>query len=546
METASLVFVLLVAVLLSSFVLRMSRLQVPLPLAQIFVGGLLGLAVPSMRVPLDPELFFLLLLPPLLFLDGWRIPKVGLFRDAAVVLELSLGLVVFTVVGMALFMAWLIPEMPLPVAFALAAVLSPTDPLAFSAISARSPLPKRLQHILEGESLLNDASGLVFFKFAVAAALTGTFSVTQGVATFAQLAAGGVAVGVGVAWAIIGVKAWISRRYGEDPAVQILISLLIPFAAYLAAEHLHCSGILASVAAGLSMGYAEMRGQVQALTRIRRNAVWDTLQYTINGFIFVLLGEEFVSILMRARELMVETGGHWAELKLLMYVVVITLGLGVLRFVWVWVSFHGVPFRRKEAGAEKKTVSPALLLAVSLAGVRGAVTLAGAMSLPLLTLSGEAFPARDMAIFIAAGVILCSMLLTTVALPRVLAYVKVIPDYSENLAETRARRTAAGVAIRKVEEAQHNMAEGRADAELYTQAALQVMEYYRLRTRNSASVADDTQSQRKVETVRKELMLVAIKAEREEIYRLLHQRKLGEESARKLIREIDLSEARFL
>ncbi|HEX5999823.1 MAG TPA: sodium:proton antiporter, partial [Hyphomicrobiaceae bacterium] len=251
METVTLVLLLLVALLTSSFLLRMSRLPLPLPLVQIAIGAIIA-SVADLRVVLEPEIFFLLFLPPLLFIDGWRIPKQGLFRDAGTILELALGLVVFTVVGMALFLHWLIPTMPLAVCFALAAVLSPTDPVAVSSIATRVQIPKRMMHILEGESLLNDASGLVCLRFAVAAAVTGSFSLPAAFLSFLQLAIGGIAIGVGITWGINTAKNWISRRYGEEPGVQILVSLLIPFAAYLAAERLHCSGILAAVAAGIT------------------------------------------------------------------------------------------------------------------------------------------------------------------------------------------------------------------------------------------------------------------------------------------------------
>lgn len=542
MQTFSIVLVLLVAVLLSSFVARALKLPLPLPLVQVLVGGVVG-AISMWRVELDPEVFFLLLLPPLLFLDGWRIPKTGLVRDAGIILELSLGLVAFTVVGMALFIWWLIPTMPLAVAFALAAVLSPTDPVAFSAIAAKAPLPKRLLHILEGEALLNDASGLVFFRFAVAAALTGTFSPYDAVLTFVYLALGGVAIGAGVTWGIVQVKGWVSRRYGEDPGVQILVSLMMPFVAYLLAEELHCSGILAAVAAGITMGISEMRGGVMAVTRIRRSAVWDTMQYTINGFIFVLLGEQFMSILLKTTDGMGNI--HREAPLLLFYVVAITLALAALRIVWVWISFQIPRFKRDYAARQRKKPSLALVVAMSLAGVRGAITLAGIMTLPLLLADGTPFPERDLAIFIAAGVIVCSMILATVALPLVLGKVEAPQENSLNLLRDRARRSAASAAIKQIEEAQHRMAEGRGDADLFTQAAAQVMDYYRQRMLSRAADKPDA-TQRKMEVIERELILTGLRAEREELMRLVRERKLDDDVARKLVRELDLMEARYL
>jgi CPA1 family monovalent cation:H+ antiporter len=404
-------------------------------------------------------------------------------------------------------------------------------------------LPKRLLHILEGESLLNDASGLVFFRFAVAAAVTGAFSLYDAALTFVYLAAGGLAIGIGVTWATVKVKSWVSSRYGEDPGVQILVSLMMPFAAYLLAEEMHCSGILAAVAAGITMGLAEMRGGVMAVTRIRRNAVWDTVQYTINGFIFVLLGEQFMSILLKTANGMGNI--HREAPVLLGYVLAVTLALAALRVVWVWVSFQIPRFKRSYASRQRKQPSLALLLAMSLAGVRGAITLAGIMTLPLALADGTRFPERDLAIFIAAGVIVCSMLLATVVLPLVLGKVEAPPEPPTSLLLDRARRSAANAAIKQIEEAQHRMAEGRSDADLFTQAAAQVMAYYRQRMASRASDRADA-TQRKLEAIERELVLTGVRAEREEILRLARERKLDDELARKLVRELDLLEARYV
>lgn len=181
MDLTVTILLLLVAVVISGPVARLTRM--PVPLVQVALGAIIALSfIPT--VQLSPDLFFLLFLPPLLFLDGWRIPKEDLFRDRAIVLELALGLVILTVLGLGWIIHLLIPAMPLPVAFALAAVIAPTDPIAVSAVAARTPIPKRMMHILEGESLLNDASGLVCMRFAVAAMLTGTFSLGEASLTF--------------------------------------------------------------------------------------------------------------------------------------------------------------------------------------------------------------------------------------------------------------------------------------------------------------------------------------------------------------------------
>src|SRR5690348_9148933 len=296
MELIGVVLAMLVAVVGSGILVRLMPFTLPTPLIQIALGAVIA-AVPSLPdVHLDPDVFFLLFLPPLLFLDGWRIPKEGLLHDRGLILQLAFGLVIFTVIGMGLLIHWMIPPIPYPVAFALAAIVSPTDPVAVSAISRRVPMPKRVMHRLEGESLLNDASGLVCFRFAVAAAMTGAFSLGHASLTLLQLAVGGLLIGAAVTYGIAWLKDVISRRLGEETGSQVLVSLLIPFAAYEVAEQLQCSGILAAVAAGMTMSHAELSGRALAITRMQRTAVWDTVQYALNGVMFVLLGEQLPGI----------------------------------------------------------------------------------------------------------------------------------------------------------------------------------------------------------------------------------------------------------
>ena len=541
METITIVLLLLLAVVVSGILSRAVPLPLPRPLFQIALGAAIGL-VADWRVELDPEIFFLLFLPPLLFLDGWRIPREELFKDGKTVLELALGLVVFTIVGMGFFINWMIPSMPLAVAFALAAVVSPTDPIAVSAIAQRVPIPKRMMHILEGESLLNDASGLVCLRFAIAAALTGAFSIQNAALNFLWVALGGIAVGVGVTWGISRAKTWVTRLYGEDGGAQILISLLIPFGSYLIAEHLHCSGILAAVAAGLTMGFVETKGEVAAATRMRRNTIWDTIQFTANGIIFVLLGEQLPGILAGAADI-VRVTGHHEPWWLVIYVIAINLGLAALRFLWVWLSLRLTFFR---AGEWRKAPNWRAVAAMSFAGVRGAITLAGVLTLPLAMNDGTPFPARDLAIFLAMGVIIISLLAASIGLPLLLRDLKLPPEPSHLAEEDEARIAAAQAAIAAIEQTEHEMAEGQADADIYMAAALRIMDGYRQRIESRQGDVEERGQVQKLERIERDLRLSALKAERAEIFRRVRQRELGSEIANKLVREIDLLEARYV
>ncbi|HEX7858073.1 MAG TPA: Na+/H+ antiporter [Sphingobium sp.] len=542
MEIVSIVLILLVAVVISGAISRMLPVALPTPLVQIGLGSLIGL-VADLRVDLDPELFLLLFLPPLLFLDGWRIPKDELLKDVSTVFELALGLVLLTVVGVGFFIHWLVPAMPLAVAFALAAVVSPTDPIAVSAIAARVPIPKRMMHILEGESLLNDASGLVCLRFAIAAALTGSFSIGQASLTFLWLAVGGIAIGVAVTLAVTRAKAWISERFGEDTGSQILISLLIPFAAYILAEHVHCSGILAAVAAGVTMTFAEITRQALPTTRMRRNSVWDTLQFSLNGIIFVLLGEQLPGILSAAKQT-VRLTNHANPWWLAIYVLAIMLALATLRFAWVWVSFRLTLFRAREDIPYRRP-DWRLVAAMSFAGVRGAITLAGVLTIPLTLSDGTDFPARDLAIFLAAGVIIVSLILASICLPLLLRGLTMPAEPSRQAEEDHARVVSAQAAICAIEQTQHTLAEGRSDADVYAAAGARIMDLYRERIDSRIQQSGDTSETRRYALVERDLRLAGLKAERDAIFDMARSRSIGSTLAQKLIREIDLLEVRY-
>lgn len=540
MQTVEIVLALLAAVVLSGGAARFLPLAVPAPLVQIALGAVIA-TLTKAPVTLDPQLFFLLFLPPLLFLDGWRIPKDDFFRDLPIILEMALGLVVLTVVGAGLFIHWMIPSMPIAVAFALAAVISPTDPIAVSAIAQRVPIPKRLMHILEGESLLNDASGLVCLRFAVAAALTGTFVLHDAVITFAWVALAGIAVGVITTLIVTTLNAWLSRRSAEDAGPQTLVSLLIPFAAYLLAEKVHASGILAAVAAGVAMSFSEAARQTVAATRVRRNMVWDTLQFTANGVIFVLLGEQLPSIFSGAVDT-VHTTGHHDAWWLGVYVVAITLGLGFLRFGWVWGSLKLTLLRARRRGEERASPDWKIIAATACAGARGAITLAGVLTLPLATAAGAPFPARDLAIFLAAGVIILSLIISSVALPLLLKNLQLPPDTDSQEQAEQARTTLANAAIHAVE---HLMtASPHADNLDFQAATARVADVYRDRLDSLAQSGEVAIAARRSLTFEKDIRLAALEAEREALRSLVRRRAVNDGVRSKLTRDLDLAEAR--
>ncbi|WP_049623662.1 Na+/H+ antiporter [Frateuria defendens] len=545
MDLVFTILILLLVVALSGVVLRLLPFKLPLPLVQIGLGALMGAPPFGMKVQFDHELFFLLFIPPLLFADGWRIPKREFFLLRAPILTLALGLVFFTVVGIGYFVHWMIPVVPLAVAFALASVLSPTDAVAVGSITGGSRLPPRLLHILEGEALMNDASGLVSLQFAVAAALTGTFSLGDAALKFVLIAVGGLGIGFAVTWLFSRVRRRLVRWSGDmDPASQVALLLLLPFAAYLLAEHLHVSGILAAVAAGMTMNYTDILKGHHAATRMQNNSVWNMLEFVFNGMIFLLLGLQLPGIVGDARLDLDQAGG--GELWYLAgYVLAITLALVLLRFAWVWISIQcsGLLARLRNKPWQKVRVR--IVWVTALSGVRGAITLAGVLSLPLVLENGSAFPARDLMIFLAAGVILCTLLAGSVGLPLLLKKLE-LPAEGQRVQEERlARELTAQSALKALdlradELAQH---EDPAYGALALRVSTRVIADYQQRVEAAGEEGELPEQARQDARIERDLRLTALRAERDELYRLRRERRIDDQVMRALMRELDLAEA---
>ncbi|PJY94553.1 Na+/H+ antiporter [Pseudomonas donghuensis] len=542
MQSAYTVLILLMLVSVSKLVGRM--IPLPLPLVQIAAGALLAWPTLGLHVALDPELFLFLFLPPLLFSDGWRMPKRDLWRLRGPILTLAVGLVLFTVVGAGYFIHWILPGIPLPVAFALAAVLSPTDAVAVSAIT-QDRLPTPLMHMLQGEALMNDASGLVTFKFALAAAITGVFSLAEASLTFVLVAVGGLAIGVALSWLVGRLRAWMIARGWDDPATHVVFMLLLPFAAYVLAERLGASGILSAVASGMMQSWLDLLPR-QTSTRLLNRSVWSLLEFAFNGLIFLLLGLQLPDIIKAVTS---HEASLWPTLLWrCLDVVAIFAVLLALRFIWVQSIWRLIGVIRRWRGKEDLVLVPnarsCWLLTVG--GVRGAVTLAGVMSVPLLISAGKDFPERDLLIFIAAGVILLSLVAACIALPLLLRGVTKSPDDALRQEAQDAWRRTAEAAIHALEAEDLSEAGTPLDA---SQAALaaelkaRLMAEYRhqLETFNDSAEAQALAAQ--MDHLERRLRLRALRAQRLELYNLHRQHQIGDDVVRQVLGELDMSEA---
>ena len=541
MQTAYTVLILLMLVSVSRLVGRV--IPLPLPLVQIAAGALLAWPTLGLHVALDPELFLFLFLPPLLFSDGWRMPKRELWRLRGPILTLAVGLVLFTVVGAGYFIHWLLPSIPLPVAFALAAVLSPTDAVAVSAIS-QNRLPTPLMHMLQGEALMNDASGLVTFKFALAAALTGVFSLADASLTFVLVALGGLAIGVALSWLVGRLRAWMIARGWDDPATHVVFMLLLPFAAYVLAERLGASGILSAVAAGMMQSWLDLLPR-QTSTRLLNRSVWSLLEFAFNGLIFLLLGLQLPDIIKAVTS---HEATLWPTLFYrVLDVIAIFLVLLVLRFIWVQSIWRLSGLLRRLRGKSELTLVPTArscwLLTVG--GVRGAVTLAGVMSVPLLFAPGQAFPERDLLIFIAAGVILLSLVAACIALPLLLRGIEKSPDDKRRGEMRDAWKKTAEAAIHalEAEEAADVAPLDAAQAALATELKARIMSEYRhqLEVFNDSAEAQALALQ--MDQLERKLRLKALRAQRLELYSLSRHHQIGDDVLREVLADLDMSEA---
>jgi CPA1 family monovalent cation:H+ antiporter len=417
----------------------------PWPQLITYLAGGVGAAfLPGFpRFALDPGFFFLCFLPPLLFADGWLIPLRELARAKRPIILLAIGLVTFTTLIVGLVAHWLVPGLPLAMAFALGAIVSPTDAVSVNAITARLRVPNRVTAVLDGESLLNDATGLVAFKFALAAVVAGTFSLHAAMMEFCVLTAGGFAVGLGMGYGIGKLRDLLLRLRSSDELIEGTLSLMTPYAAYLAAERVGVSGILAVVAAGLYSGWRDPV-RMDAQTRQTTTAVWSLVLFWLNGIAFVLLGLQFPSLLSLV-------GSRYSVFQLVMFTTVVAGTAMAARIAWVFPAAY-IPFLFP--GVRKREVRPtsAVVFVVGWAGMRGTVTLAAALSIPLFVDGTTPFPGRDIVIFLAFGVIVASLLIQGTTLEAVIRRLGLREDETRPKEERLARMTAVQEGLKVLRE----------------------------------------------------------------------------------------------
>lgn len=518
MQTAELVLGLLIAV--AALVTIARGLGIAYPMLLVIGGLLVGLVPGVPPVHVDPELIFLLVLPPLLYIAAYFTPVRGLRANLVTISSLAVGLVVASAVAVAAVARVLLPDVPWPLAFALGAIVAPPDAVAATAITARLAVPRQIVTILEGESLLNDATALTIYGIALAVAAGGALAPSAPVITFAAAMLGGGAIGLGVGWLVANIRTPL-----QDTPVEMTISLLTPYAAFLPADRLGASGVIATVAAGMYLGHRGSR-IMGADARLTGRALWETLTFLLNGFVFIVMGFEVPQLM---RSLTAEDALRFVGIG-----VAVTGVLLLVRAAWIFATV----FLPQRIGGRPDVLPCSVIL--SWAGMRGVVSLAAALALPTALPTGGPLPSREALIVVTLTVIVLTLLGHGLTLPWLIRALRLGKDTGLRREEALARQRLVEAALQRLDELYPVWPGHRPLLD-------QLRDAYRHRSehadRQRDAAASDEEDRELIE--HREIRRTIIDAEREALLRLRTEGTVDAELLRELERELDLEERRM-
>ena len=519
MHMSPLTIVLILFSLTTALSLGAVKLKIPYPTAMVIAGLLIGITIflfPNLSylaIRLDPTILFSAILPPLLYAAAWT-TSWNSFRDnLRPIMMLAIGCVLFTTLGIAAITTAMIPVFTWPLGFLLGAIVSPPDAVAATAVTSTLRIPKRIVTILDGESLINDASALVVFKFALAAAAGGAFSLSGALLQFPIVALGGCLIGAAIAW----IMHQIHERI-EQPLIETAMTLLTPYAAYLLAEELHTSGVLAVVTCGLILSRHSSH-LFSPQTRITAVSLWNVLTFVLNGLVFILIGLQLPHIL---HSLQTSTSAS------ILYAAAVCGALVALRLLWV---FPGTYLVRLIPAIRKKDPAPPWqqTFLVGWVGMRGVVSLAAALALPEKLPDGSDFPGRDLILFITFAVILVTLVLQSLTLPSLIKALKIEAPDNDRCEESEARKRAMTAALAIV------------NAQPDSHATLMLRNLYQHRLQHLA----DCTLQKETIDPEHALHRQTLKAQRKTLVDLRDKSQISDELLRKLERELDLEESQI-
>jgi monovalent cation/hydrogen antiporter len=511
----------------ASLALLARKLHIPYPILFVIGGLLLGLIPGLPKVRLNPDLVFVFFLPPLLFpaalFTSWRDFRANL-RPISL---LAIGLVLFTTVAVAL-LAHHFMGLPLAAGFVLGAIISPPDAIAATAIAQRLRIPRRIVTILEGESLVNDATALVAFRFALVAVASGSFSWTKAGGQFFFVGIGGIFIGLVVGW----LATWF-HKHVEDAPIEVTVSLLTPFAAYLPAEHLGVSGVLAVVTAGLYLGW-RLPEITDYRTRLEARPVWDMVGFLLNGFVFVLIGLQFRAVLQGLSDDAIPI--H----QLLWYSVILSVTVIGVRMFWVFPSAYLPRFFFKSIRKKDPYPSWRHVTIIGWTGMRGVVSLAAAMAVPLTIQNDKPFPGRDLILFLTFVVILVTLVLQGLSLPPLIRWLGIEDDGNNEREERDARLQANQAALARLNEiAERDPTKADALGRLRVEYEDHILQL-------KATAPGRAGKQVRLFSAEYErLSQEALQEERKTILQLRNDSAISDEVLREIQQDIDLAEARL-
>ena len=516
---------LLLLVFVAMFAGLARRLKVPYPILLV-IAGLLVSFLPGMpRIGLDPDLVFLVFLPPLLYSAAWTLSWREFQRNFVSIAMLAVGLVLFTVVGLALAAGSLLPGFDWKAAVLLGAVVAATDAIAATSIARRVGLPQRIVDILEAESLVNDGTGLLALQFGVLILVTGrTPSVVEGVGRLVFLTGGGVVIGL----AIGAVVAWF-ERWVDDGPIEIVISILVPYAAYLMGDRAHVSGVMSVIACGMYMS-RQSPEYMSPQVRLQATAVWDALTFVLNGIVFVLVGLQLPYVMGQI--------GGMSRVVLLEYGVGFSAVMIAVRMAWVYgETYIAYGIRRWEGKTDVEEPEPRRVFVIGWAGMRGVLSLAAAVSLPYVLPGGRTFPQRSMIIYLAFCLIVATLVVQGLTLPWLIRRLGLSESGGMNVEEQEARRVL-------LQEALVHLARTRSKNR--DQAAMfgELIASYQQRL-DSMPAERERHVEGLVDQARRSAAILAVlQVEREALIRLRDEEQIDDEVLRTLQRELDLEESR--
>jgi CPA1 family monovalent cation:H+ antiporter len=505
-----------------------SRLTVPYPIVLVVGGLAIGLLPGMPQVELDPELVLFVFLPPLLYAGAFFADLPALRRDVRALSLTSVGLVLSTVLVVAavghavLGLTW-------AMAFALGAIVSPTDPIAATAIMRRLGVQRRIVNLVEGESLVNDASALVIYRVAVTAAVAGSFSLVEATFEFVMATVGGVAVGLVVGWLVRQV-----RRRIDDPLTSITVSLLTGYAAYVPAEALHLSGVLAAVTAGLYLGWRSHELSAPGV-RLQATAVWEVLTFLLNATLFILVGLQLPVV--------VDGLGDQSVPRLVRDAVIVAITIVAVRFVWVFSVPYLVRLVDRRPSQRERRVGAGPRVVIAWSGLRGGVSMAAALALPLATDAGTPLPGRDLIVFVTFVVVLVTVVGQGLTLPALAERIgTTVAADSERQAELRARLAVSKAALATLESiAQDHSADAPPSETL--DRLRQRFESRKRRDATRAGIIDDGREDDAV--ARRRLMRQVLQAQRRTLIQLRNSGQISNDVMHLLERELDIEESQL-